>query len=126
MKMCSGRPEHSSRLIATLVIMVNYFMYLFHHTHAANGAYSRTQMKNMECVGCGGELSGLTGSFVSPNHPLPYGHAAECFWNITVSRGSKIRLQFLEFHLERHSMCYFDYVEVSFFNAFVHWATAKC
>jgi len=68
----------------------------------------------LQCVGCGGELSGATGSFVSPNHPLPYGHATECFWNITVSRGSKIRLQFLEFNLEQHYTCLFDYVEVSF------------
>jgi len=65
-------------------------------------------------VGCGGELSGLTGSFVSPNYPLPYGHSTTCFWNVSVSRGSKIELRFTDFDLERHSVCYFDYVQVSF------------
>jgi len=66
----------------------------------------------MKLVGCGGELSGLTGSFVSPNYPLPYGHSAECFWTISVSRGSKIQLQFSDFDLETHSVCFFDSLEV--------------
>jgi len=63
-------------------------------------------------AGCGGELGGLTGSFVSPNYPLPYGHSTECFWNIRVSRGSRVRLMFAEFDLERHSLCRFDFIEV--------------
>ena len=68
-------------------------------------------------AGCGGELTGRTGSFVSPNYPLPYGHSTECFWNVSVSRGSIIRLQFNDFQLETHSMCYYDFLEVSFLVA---------
>ena len=65
------------------------------------------------CAGCGGQLSGLSGSFVSPNYPLPYGHSTECFWTVQVARGSKVQLQFSDFDLESHSMCQYDFLEVS-------------
>ena len=62
--------------------------------------------------GCGGTLSGPSGSFVSPNFPLAYGHNAECYWNISVARGSRLHLTFLSMDLEQHSRCNYDYVEV--------------
>jgi len=57
-------------------------------------------------------MTSSTGSFVSPNYPLPYGRNAECVWNITVSQGSTVRLHFIDLETEQHSSCNFDYVEV--------------
>ena len=47
-------------------------------------------------IGCGGRLSGPSGSFTSPLYPSPYHHNAECTWEIHVNRGSQIRLIFLD------------------------------
>ncbi|XP_077993791.1 cubilin-like [Glandiceps talaboti] len=63
-------------------------------------------------TGCGAELSGASGSFTSPNYPMPYGHNAECAYMIRVAAGSIITLYFAEFDLERHSNCAYDYVRV--------------
>ena len=57
-------------------------------------------------------MSGPTGSFVSPNYPQPYGHNAECYWTISVARGSSIHLDFHDFSLEAHDQCAYDFVEV--------------
>ena len=56
---------------------------------------------------------------MSPNYPLAYGRSAECFWALHGSRGSFLHLQFLDFELEQHNECNYDYVEVSmeFFQA---------
>jgi len=62
--------------------------------------------------GCGGELRATTGSFVSPNFPQPYGRDIECVWQIIVANGSTIRLHFVEFEIESHGSCVFDYVEI--------------
>ena len=61
---------------------------------------------------CGGDLTTPTGSFVSPNYPSPYGHSAECIFTITVARGSRIQLAFVDFDLESNSNCRYDYVLV--------------
>ncbi|XP_061094184.1 cubilin [Conger conger] len=63
-------------------------------------------------TGCGGSLTTVTGSFSSPNFPLPYHPNAECYWHIRVSAGSRILLQFGEFHLEASSSCSYDYLAV--------------
>ncbi|GFG35967.1 hypothetical protein Cfor_02931, partial [Coptotermes formosanus] len=63
-------------------------------------------------TGCGGTLTAPTGSIISPNYPQPYGHSGECFWRISVSRGSVIQVVFVDIELESHPMCMHDYVEV--------------
>ena len=63
-------------------------------------------------VGCGGELQGPSGSFVSPNYPLHYHHATECYWTIAVARGNKVQLVFADLETEGHSSCRYDYVQV--------------
>ncbi|XP_033110748.1 cubilin-like [Anneissia japonica] len=63
-------------------------------------------------TGCGGEMTTPTGSFSSPNYPYSYGHNAECFWLITVNQGSSISLIFMNFDIEFHSSCVYDYVKV--------------
>ncbi|XP_041372182.1 cubilin-like [Gigantopelta aegis] len=62
--------------------------------------------------GCGADMTTPTGSFISPNYPLPYNHNAECFWTITVSRGSSINLAFIHIDIESHSTCRYDYIQV--------------
>ncbi|XP_062407924.1 membrane frizzled-related protein [Sardina pilchardus] len=61
---------------------------------------------------CGGQKTGLSGSFSSPNHPKPYPHQQLCTWHISVEEGHVIRLNFRNFSLETQDVCEFDYVEV--------------
>ena len=57
-------------------------------------------------------MIGNTGSFVSPNYPHPYHSRAECFWSLSVSRGSTVNIVFLDLDLESNEDCQYDYVEV--------------
>ncbi|XP_048417522.2 cubilin isoform X2 [Stegostoma tigrinum] len=63
-------------------------------------------------TGCGGTLITSTGSFTSPNYPMPYSHNAECYWLIQTSAGSVIELQFEQFHLDSSAGCNYDYLAV--------------
>ena len=63
-------------------------------------------------TGCGGELTASSGTIVSPNYPLNYGHNAECYWTVSVARGSRIKVTFNAFETESHEHCNYDYVEV--------------
>ncbi|XP_064410135.1 cubilin [Latimeria chalumnae] len=62
--------------------------------------------------GCGGTLTTPTGSFTSPNYPLPYHYNAECYWLLKTNAGNRIVLRFEDFHLESSSQCTYDYVAV--------------
>ncbi|KAK6490308.1 cubilin [Huso huso] len=62
--------------------------------------------------GCGGTLTTSTGSFTSPNYPLPYHPNAECYWLLKTNPGSQIQLQFNDFHLESSTNCMYDYLAV--------------
>ena len=64
-------------------------------------------------TGCGADLTTPSGSFTSPNYPMPYGHNAECIWTITAARGSTIQLMFVAIDIELHTNCAYDYVEVT-------------
>ncbi|XP_043273312.1 cubilin-like [Venturia canescens] len=61
--------------------------------------------------GCGGTLSGYRGEITSPNYPQPYSRLASCLWKIAVSAGSRIQLIMVDFDVEDHSNCRYDYVE---------------
>ncbi|KAJ8276925.1 hypothetical protein GJAV_G00069430 [Gymnothorax javanicus] len=63
-------------------------------------------------TGCGGTLTTGTGSFSSPNYPLPYHPSAECYWHIKGNAGGRIQLSFGDFHLEGSSTCAYDYLAV--------------
>uniref|UniRef100_W5MX16 Cubilin n=1 Tax=Lepisosteus oculatus TaxID=7918 RepID=W5MX16_LEPOC len=63
-------------------------------------------------TGCGGTLTTNSGSFSSPNYPLPYHPNAECYWTLKAPGGSLIQLQFGDFHLESNSNCNYDYLAV--------------
>nr|XP_033495310.1 cubilin [Epinephelus lanceolatus] len=62
--------------------------------------------------GCGGELSGPSGSFNSPDYPNRYPENRECIWYITTSAGSSITLTIHEFDVEYHQDCNYDVLEV--------------
>ncbi|XP_019897556.2 cubilin [Esox lucius] len=63
-------------------------------------------------TGCGGTMTTSSGSFASPNYPLPYHPNAECYWLIRINPGSKITLSFDNFNLESSSNCVYDYLAV--------------
>ncbi|XP_029110994.1 cubilin [Scleropages formosus] len=63
-------------------------------------------------TGCGGTLTTSTGSFSSPNYPLPYHSNSECYWHIRATGGSRIILEFGDFHLESSTNCNYDYLAV--------------
>ena len=83
--------------IKLFTIPYSYGYYIFH----------------ISLTGCGAELSGPTGRFLSPNYPNAYNREAECYWTITVAQGSSVMLVFLDLDIERHDSCAYDYVEVS-------------
>ncbi|VVC99646.1 unnamed protein product [Leptidea sinapis] len=62
--------------------------------------------------GCGGTLTGVSGTISSPNYPNEYHENAECFYKIVTSSGSQIRLTFHELDLEDTFGCKDDYVEI--------------
>ncbi|XP_069894232.1 membrane frizzled-related protein-like [Dipodomys merriami] len=62
--------------------------------------------------GCGGNLTGLQGTFSTPNSLQQYPVQQLCTWHISVPVGHGIELQFHNFSLEEHDECQSDYVEV--------------
>uniref|UniRef100_A0A8C8YQI0 Membrane frizzled-related protein n=1 Tax=Prolemur simus TaxID=1328070 RepID=A0A8C8YQI0_PROSS len=62
--------------------------------------------------GCGGNLTGLQGTFSTPSYLQQYPHQQLCTWHISVPAGYGIELQFHNFSLEAQDECKFDYVEV--------------
>ncbi|XP_042541866.1 cubilin [Dipodomys spectabilis] len=64
-----------------------------------------------EHLACGEVLTGSTGTIVSPGSPV-YPNGVNCTWNILVQPGHLIRFEFKKFHLEFHSNCTKDYLEV--------------
>ncbi|XP_033326417.2 cubilin [Megalopta genalis] len=61
--------------------------------------------------GCGGIMNAATGDIISPNYPQPYSHS-DCYWKISVSPGSLVRLLIIDLDLEHHDKCIFDYIEL--------------
>ncbi|XP_061173731.1 protein SpAN-like [Saccostrea echinata] len=61
---------------------------------------------------CGGELTGTSGVFTSPNYPGDYTSYAECTWVIKGPPGSRITLTMEDFMVESDVTCYYDWLEV--------------
>ena len=57
-------------------------------------------------------LTDYSGVIESPNFPDPYPHNRDCTWIIETTAGNTINLTFTSLHLEAHSSCAFDYIEV--------------
>lgn len=66
-------------------------------------------------AGCGADLTGPSGTFLSPNYPNAYNRLAECYWTITVAQGSSVILLMVDLDIENHQNCQYDYVEVSYY-----------
>ncbi|XP_065801628.1 membrane frizzled-related protein [Muntiacus reevesi] len=62
--------------------------------------------------GCGGNLTGLEGTFSAPSYLQQYPHQQLCTWHISVPAGHGIELLFHNFSLEAQDECKSDYVEV--------------
>ncbi|XP_061178089.1 cubilin-like [Saccostrea echinata] len=87
-------------------------MYIRFKSDASQSARGFRIFYDTTAEGCGADMINPTGSFVSPNYPNQYSHNAECFWTITISRGSRIHLTFVDFDFENHQSCRYDYVEI--------------
>ncbi|KAM4828885.1 cubilin [Thomomys bottae] len=62
--------------------------------------------------GCGGELSGATGTFSSPGYPHSYPSNKECIWYLTTEPGSSIQLTIHDMDLEFNKECRYDALEI--------------
>ncbi|XP_021927790.1 cubilin [Zootermopsis nevadensis] len=84
--------------------------------HFVTGTYSRFKGFHITwdatATGCGGSLIAPTGSFTSPNYPQAYSHFGECFWRISVNRGSVIQIVFVDLDLDSNAFCVLDYIEL--------------
>uniref|UniRef100_A0AC35GXM3 Metalloendopeptidase n=1 Tax=Panagrolaimus sp. PS1159 TaxID=55785 RepID=A0AC35GXM3_9BILA len=62
---------------------------------------------------CGGQLTENSGHFFSPNFPANYSSNKKCVWEIKVSAGYRIVLNFTHFNVEGlKSECEYDYVHL--------------
>ncbi|KAL1517012.1 hypothetical protein ABEB36_000833 [Hypothenemus hampei] len=57
-------------------------------------------------------ISPQVGTMSSPNYPKYYPGSKDCAWQIRTVPGHRIRLVFMNFNLESHPECYFDYVQI--------------
>ena len=62
---------------------------------------------------CGGLFTTSTGTILSPNYPHDYDHNDDCGYLIRVDVNHAIEFQFLDFDVEPHNNCSYDYVAVS-------------
>nr|CAD7397150.1 unnamed protein product [Timema cristinae] len=86
----------------------------FHSDEFGNDAGFQISYTLIEGIlGCGGVLTGPSGSFSSPNHPDTYRENMECEWKIQLPVGERIQLTFMAFSLEDSTSCKFDYVEIN-------------
>lgn len=61
---------------------------------------------------CGGQITGESGFFTSPNYPESYPYNIQCEWTISTAPGNTIELKFVDFHLENSGACGFDFVDI--------------
>jgi len=75
--------------------------------------------------GCGGRMTAPNGYIYSPNYPNNYNHSEDCQWLISVDRNHVVDLQFLDFNVERHINCSYDYLAVSWVKYFASFCDCK-
>ncbi|XP_021357124.1 cubilin-like [Mizuhopecten yessoensis] len=104
--------KYCGNTIDTIIQSHSNRMWLKFQSDGSLSARGFRIMYEATATGCGADLNTPTGSFISPNYPNTYSHNAECFWTITVSRGSQIILNITDIDMEgsSSSTCYFDYI----------------
>ncbi|KAL0113327.1 hypothetical protein PUN28_012468 [Cardiocondyla obscurior] len=63
-------------------------------------------------AGCGSTMTAVTGDIISPNYPEPYLANVDCYWKIAVAAGSLVQLIIIDFDLEQHDRCRYDFIEI--------------
>uniref|UniRef100_A0A8D0H922 CUB domain containing protein 2 n=1 Tax=Sphenodon punctatus TaxID=8508 RepID=A0A8D0H922_SPHPU len=87
----------------------NVMTVIFHSDkHVASQGFSAAYRKDV----CGGVITGLSGSIMSPDYHENYPNDAECHWVIRAAPNSVIKLVFADFHMENNEECNFDYVAI--------------
>ncbi|CAD1477837.1 unnamed protein product, partial [Heterotrigona itama] len=61
---------------------------------------------------CGGHFIKTTGVVQSPNYPRKYPGKQQCSWVIEAPHKQRVILNVKDFHLEAHTTCLFDYLEI--------------
>ncbi|XP_019904178.3 suppression of tumorigenicity 14b isoform X2 [Esox lucius] len=76
--------------------------------------YSQVPLQSQDC---GGKLTGLKGTFTSPNFPSHYPPQTTCVWDIEVQNGMSIRVRFNKMFISEpvksNNKCPKDHVEVN-------------
>ncbi|XP_035670115.1 sushi, von Willebrand factor type A, EGF and pentraxin domain-containing protein 1-like [Branchiostoma floridae] len=54
----------------------------------------------VNCAGCGGTLTGTSGTIQSPGYPQEYNTSLDCLWIIQTEEGQRLNLTFKDFELE--------------------------
>ncbi|XP_078495985.1 cubilin-like [Ciona intestinalis] len=95
------------------------YMYMHYHTDASipsNGFRFRFSISASASPSCDQLTIGGgpgTGFITSPGYPTSYPHHADCRYRIDAGRSDRpITLTFTAFHLEDHSHCIYDYIEI--------------
>nr|KAG5692366.1 hypothetical protein BaRGS_007979 [Batillaria attramentaria] len=78
----------------------------------AHIGYDISYTSTNQGLGCGGQLSGINGSFTSPGFPGNYSDVATCTWSISVPARRVIRLTFTYMAVLGEADCDNNYVEV--------------
>merc|ERR1712241_1322611 len=73
----------------------------------SNCAYDYVEISDGKVVEKAGEIQ-------TPNYPAKYPKNVEETWNLEVEAGHRIKLTFETFNLESHSLCAYDFVQISF------------
>ncbi|CAG5867410.1 unnamed protein product [Menidia menidia] len=68
--------------------------------------------RSCETAACGGFISSLNGSLISPGWPKEYPHNKNCVWQLVAPIQYRITLVFDGFETEGNDVCKYDYVEV--------------
>ncbi|KAH8387553.1 hypothetical protein KR093_007741, partial [Drosophila rubida] len=87
-------------------------LYVHFHTDDVNAARGFRLGWRTVAGGCGGRLFGDTGVITSPNYPLPYPHDLHCEWQLSVHRGSHLRITIEDLEIEHLNSCAYDYLSL--------------
>ncbi|KAK2848190.1 hypothetical protein Q7C36_009872 [Tachysurus vachellii] len=74
---------------------------------------SQVPVERNGAMTCGGNLTGMSGTFTSPNYPKYYPPLMRCEWNIEVPPTMHVKLTFSKFMMSVGGSCLNDFVQVN-------------